>query len=326
MAYPEMPERCDYGLLKSEFDSIFQPNRKCIIRVDLDGLLSAVLMGHLLKWEIVGTYDASSLHVVRGCLPTGNKGIEKALAQGGLVFLDHDIYRKDIDSIGHHLLMWSENIPVPLHTEGRHSLNPNLLRRIAYNKAFNRKYPFSTFHFRLACASAWGTLGDFHPDEEITTLLLHIDSSFVNAINYQSNALDRLDWLGGSEEKSPLYPICRRMLRFTPRTIIEQFRYLEERLAGFRMPPQPSAALVRPGDAEAARAVRDFLRWLEQETGWRANLVIRGDSDIATYTLKRRSAKPLRSEFEPAIASEPFSYAILNRGEGGLNYGWLEEP
>jgi len=201
-----------------------------------------------------------------------------------------------------------------------------LLRRIAYNKAFNRKYPFSTFHFLLACASAWGTLGDFHPDDEITTLLLHIDSSFVNAINYQSNALDWLDWLGGSEEKSPLYPICKRMLRFTPRIILEQFRNLDQRLSGFGMAARPSAALVRPGDKQAASAVKDFLDWLEQETGWRANLAIRGDSDIATYTLKRRSAKPLRSEFEPAIASEPFSYAILNRGEGGLNYGWLEEP
>ena len=287
MAYPHMRDRCDYTRVHSEFDHLFRRGRKCIVSGDLDGLLSAVLMGHLLDWEVGGTYDASSLHLMSECLPPGTVSIETGLTEGAFVFLDHDIYRQDIDSIGHHMLAWSQDIPIPLHTEGRGSLNPNLLRGMVYNKEFNRKYPFSTFHFLLACASAWGWVNDFHPDDEMTTLLLHIDSSFVNAINYQANALDWLDWLGGSEEASPLYPICRRMLRFTPRTILEQFRNLEERLSGFGMAARPGAALVRPDDPAAVKPVREFVGWIEQETGWHARILISADTGITSFTVDR---------------------------------------
>jgi len=318
-----MPDACDYALLRQEFSGMFTKGRSCVISVDLDGVLSAVLMAHLFEWDVVGTYDANNLWVLRRCLPSGSICPETAMAQGKFVFLDHDVYRTQIDSIGHHMLQWSADTPIPLHTDGRSTLNPNLLRGISYSKDFNRKYPYSTLHFLLACASAWGLLGNFKPDEEFSTLLLHVDSSFFNAMNYKRNALDWLSWLGGSEDTSPLYPICRSMLRFTPRTIIQQFLNLEDRLTALGVSPKPSASLVQPSDQAKMRGLENLLAWVERETGWKGRMRILDPEEKAIFVMDRRASKPNKCEFVPVVARRPFSYAIIDRSDSGLNYNWF---
>lgn len=323
MAYPKMPDACDYKALRTEFSNLFQPKRKCVISVDIDGVFSAVLLGQLLGWEVAGFYTLNDLWVTRETLPSDSANPENALKKAGLVFIDHDIYRQEIDSIGHHMLQWSPETDIPFHTNGRSSLNPNLLREIT-KKEFNRKYPFSTFHFLLASASTWGLLEGFQPDDEITTLMLQIDSSFVNAINYQENALDWLQWLGGSEEKSPLYPICRRMLRFTPRTILEQFRNLAQRFKNLGIRPRSQASLSDPTDPKEMESLQNLIGWFESETGWRAQFKPHRPQDLIHYRMERHSCTPRKKDFVDVISKKPFSYAIIGSGEGGLNYNWFE--
>jgi len=322
MCYPRMDGACDYARLRQEFAHMFEPARQCVISVDIDGILSAVLLSEVFHWEVVGFYALNDLWILRRCFRSAPQDPEAALRNAKLLFLDHDIYRSDIDSIGHHLLRWSPDTPIPLHTDGRASLNPNLLRGITM-KEFGRKYPFGTFHFLLACLSAWDLLSEFQPDDEITTLLLQIDSSFVNAINYQDNALDWIDWLGGSEKDSPLYPVCRRMLRWSPRTVIEQFRTLADTFERLGIRRRSQATLTDPTDSEAWAVAQGLIDWFEGKTGWQSRFADLHSSEVAHFSMDRHRCKPNRSLFEPVIAKEPFSYAIIGRGPQGFNYNWF---
>jgi len=321
--YPAMPASCDYAAVRQEFASLLGRDRKCVISGDIDGILSAVLLSHTMGWEVVGFYTLNDLWVSRRHLAPGAGDPESRLARSGLVFLDHDIYRSTIESIGHHLLQWSPDTAIPLHTEGRGSLNPNLLRGIT-KKEFGRKYPFGTFHFLLACASAWGLVRDFQPDDQVTTLLLHIDSSFVNAMNYQDNALDWLDWLGGSDANSPLNPICRRMLRFTPRVILEQSRNLAGRFKELGIRPRSQASVTDPTSIKQMETLRGLVAWFESETGWHARFADLGEPNLIRYQMDRRSTNPTRGRFQGVIADRPFSYAIIGSDPQGLNYNWFE--
>jgi len=323
MAYPHMPDRCDYAMLREEFADMFRRDRQCVISADIDGAFSAVLLSHVLGWQVVGFYTLNALYVLRGCFPESAVNPESALQSADLVFLDHDIYRVHIDSIGHHLLQWSPDTAVPLHVQGRASLNPNLLRGIT-KREFARKYPFGTFHFLTACLGAWDLLDEFEPDEQITALLMHIDSSFVNAINYQDNALDWLTWLGGSEEPSPLYPVCRRMLRWSPRTVIKQFGILADRFDDLGIRRRSQASLVNPLDPGQWATFRRLVGWFETETGWHSQFAEFRAEDTLVFRMDRRNCKPIRRNFEPVIAAEPFSYAIISGGDQGLNYNWFE--
>jgi hypothetical protein len=317
-----MPEMCDYGVLRTEFVGLFEKGRPCVISGDIDGVLSAVLMGHTLGWPVVGVYTLNDLWVLRSHLGSEGKDVELALEAANMVFLDHDVYRTGIASIGHHILQWSPETPIPLHTQGRASLNPNLLRGIT-KKDFGRKYPFGTFHFLLACASAWGPLRDFTPDDLVTALLLHIDSSFINAMNYQENALDWLNWLGGSEEHSPLNPICRRMLRFTPKVILEQSRDLAKRFEEMGIRPRSQASIKDPTDSEEMSRLRNLVSWFEAETGWKSHVPDFTREPLAHFAMDRRSGKPTKGNFTKIIEAEPFSYAIIGSDDKGFNYNWF---
>jgi hypothetical protein len=317
-----MPEVCDYEQVRREFGHIFAEGRRCVISTDIDGVFSAVLMSHVFDWQVVGFYTLDELFIERQCMPNASAHPESALAESEVVFLDHDVYRVNLDSVGHHILQWSEDTPIPLHVEGRASLNPNLLRGITFRE-FNRKYPFATFHFLLACANAWGALEGFEPDEDVTALLLHIDSSFVNAINYQDNALDWLNWLGGSEQHSPLYSICKRMLRWSPRVVLERFSALAHKFESLGLRGRRQGEFKNPLLPEKWETIDALIRWFEQETGWQCNLRPPDPGGMVTLAMDRRSRKPNRSLFEPEIAKEPFSYAIINRSGEGFNYNWF---
>jgi len=171
----------------------------------------------------------------------------------------------------------------------------------------------------IACLSAWGVLQGFEPDDETTTLLLQIDSSFVNAVNYQDNALDWLDWLGGSERPSPLYPICRRMLTWSPRVLLERFRHLASRFQDLGLKPRSQASVKDPLDPEQWRRAMRLVNWFEERTGWQPRFAELPSLPVLRFETCRMSRKPTKKNFLQVLAQEPFSYAIIASGPNGLN-------
>jgi hypothetical protein len=108
-----------------------------VVSPDFDGLLCALLMNSHIGWQLCGFYDGKALAL---CHPVNH------ICE--LVFLDVEIYRPSVRSIGNHLLQWSSRTPLP---NFQRTINPNLLRGItAYKEEeFRRKYPFGT---SLSCS------------------------------------------------------------------------------------------------------------------------------------------------------------------------------
>jgi len=295
--------------------------RDMVISNDLDGFASALFLSERLKWEIVGVYTMNALYLSGGIVekrPSTQDELEKTLAEKEIAFVDHDINHSGILSIGHHILQWSENT-----SPGRHipetSINPNLMRGITC-KQFKRKYPFATIHLLLA--------GLPHRAVQINrrflTLLLHIDSSLKNAFNYQSNALDWIEWLGAHQEDSPLHPFCRILRHYNPVACLREMDTLADDFKRIGVKPESQAQVNDPNkEMDTVKSVFDYM---ESLTGWHCDLP---ETFETVIRFKRLSCKTGKGNFlNKVLSATPFSYAIISRtgfGEGGMNYNYLED-
>jgi hypothetical protein len=179
-----------------------------------------------------------------------------------LVFLDHDINDQRILSIGHHMLHISPNVLPGNHVQST-TVNPNLIRGIA---EFRYKYPFATVHFAMGLLGAAGaSVKDF--SESGIAVLMHVDSSFRNAFNYQANALEWIRWLGGEDGNSPLAPFCKTLLRANPFRILKILDALAQEFQKIGLKPRQQATFTDPTDENQWNKVERFLRWVEQTLG-----------------------------------------------------------
>jgi len=315
-----MADRCDYENVAGRFGWLTSPGHRVVISPDLDGVTAAMILNAAVGCTVEGIYTLNSLWAnpdIAGEDP------ERDLVEWGGLFLDHDINRRGIHSIGHHLLKWSDDTPIPEHEQGTGSLNPNLLRRITFRNAIRRKYPFSTSVFLIAVFTALDRLS-LDPTPEVETYLMHIDSSFVNAINYQENALDWLEWLGGSGERSPLFGLCREILRLNPRRLLEAFRDLAAEFERVGLRPRRQNEIRNPNNEEDRGRLVAVVDWLTDKTGWTSPFGDLAFGDLRETPMVRQSTAPTRGRFEEVIRHRPFSYAILGSGPQSLNYNWFE--
>lgn len=157
-----------------EYPWVMEKNKKMIVSTDFDGIFSAMFLHEINENELIGFYDFETIWVKDG---VDFKEIKNA------IWVDLDIYHREIRSIGHHILKFREDDKIIGHKQ---SLNPNLIRGIYHNN-FNRKYPYATIHF-LFSLFAYSL-----PDNELNNLLIwHPNSSLMNAQRYRDNAWD---WL-----------------------------------------------------------------------------------------------------------------------------------
>lgn len=318
-------DRADYRQIQEQFPWLNEPDHPMVCSLDLDGLVSAMLMESLLGWRLVGFYDAQRLWVRS----------DVDIFSGEVVFLDHDIYRESIPSVGHHMLQWQKDIPLPGH---QRSLNPNLLRGITAEE-FGRKYPFGTLHLLLACHSAW------HPEwretklrlpREFLPVLLNVDSAMQSAFTYLRNAKEWLEWLGGSEEDSPLFPFCRLLLSASPRRLLDWGIEFDEEMArlglGARSPytkRRAQAQRLDPTLREDWKKLDNLVKWLREISPWELTLPEFPDlaerGDLRVVEMRRMSVKSTKGQFRAMLDQKPFSYAIISAGENGLNYSLFPE-
>ena len=308
--------------MSEHMDTITLPeNRLMVISNDIDGFVSASFLSACLGWQLVGVYTMNALYLTDGIVdekPSTQEALEEALSEKEVTFVDHDINHPNILSIGHHILKWSNATPA-----GRHiletSINPNLLRGITC-KQFERKYPFATIHLLLS--------GLPHPPINIKrrflTLLLHIDSSLKNAFNYQSNALDWLEWLGAHREDSPLYPFCHLLRVYNPVVCLKELDALADDFKRIGVKPKSQAQIENPN--KEVNTIKSVFDYIETLTGWRCEVPTGFDTVIR---FRRLSCKTSKKNFvEKVLPVKPFSYAIISRtgfGEGGINYNFLED-
>lgn len=170
---------------------LLQPRMKCIISPDSDGLLCALLMSHLLDWEVVGYYDGKVALIREGvsCYAEDTS------------FLDIEVFRSGVRSIGHHMVRYSAKDTPAGWDNYSHCIQPNNLRGYARNPTFRLKYPLATIHLLLALLGR--RLGVKLPESAVTPLLF-TDGTFNVIYGYPENVLDWLRYMQIDDPQNPL--------------------------------------------------------------------------------------------------------------------------
>ncbi len=76
---------------------ITQRDQNVILSPDSDGFLCGLVYSHLLNWKIVGYYDGKVLLLKNG------------LRVEQCVFLDVEIFRSNLKSVGHHMVLYNKS-------------------------------------------------------------------------------------------------------------------------------------------------------------------------------------------------------------------------
>ncbi len=188
-------EQIDYDALITRFPWIVEENHQCVLSPDSDGLLCGLLMSKLKNWKIVGFYD-DKVSVIN----------KNALAANP-IFLDGEIFRKGIRSMGHHMLLLNNKRTSDKFTEGfSNCIQPNLLRNYDGKHEFRLKYPLATIHL-LASILAYSLKDSDHrltiPKKAIPPLFF-TDGVFNVLFSYPENVLNWLHYLRIHEDWNPL--------------------------------------------------------------------------------------------------------------------------
>ncbi|HJH30741.1 MAG TPA: hypothetical protein C5S50_00770 [Methanosarcinaceae archaeon] len=185
--------------LKISYPWLWEDNLDMIVHNDFDGLLSAYLLHHFNNWNIIGFYDLKNIWYSK------HKNIDDL---HNAIWVDLDISKPYVRSIGHHILKLNNNQQAPYL---KHSLNPNLIRNVTQLN-FGTKYPMGTCHLIIA-------LNDIKIKNNGLSkyLFWHPDSSWINGqnhrffknVNYWINSFLQIPLLGRAPELLNRYSECQ---------------------------------------------------------------------------------------------------------------------
>ncbi len=169
---------------------VLERGHYCILSPDSDGLLCGLLMSHFLDWKIAGFYDGKVMV------------LNKNLKPKDCIFLDIEIHRPEIRSMGHHMLLANKNHKPEGWEEGfQHCIQPNLLRNYDKTKDFRLKYPLATIHMLIGILTQ--KINIDISDAAICPLFF-TDGVFNVLFSYPENVLNWLKYLRADEEGNAL--------------------------------------------------------------------------------------------------------------------------
>ncbi len=291
---------------------VTDPGRPCVSSPDIDGLLCALLAGSVLGWECVGFYDGTKIALWAN---------PKRIVWQETVFLDVEILRPDVRSVGNHLLTFDANDAARLEQSCPRIMNPNLWRGIHFVENFPRKYPFGTLPI-LYCALAFRGL--IKPDPRHLGALYYPDSGLENAVVYKDNALDWLRAMGAEDPSSPLAPLCKMVSGQTVYGTLKVLSKVQTLVAQAGFGRKEKAARFDPARSEDRARAKRLADLLSSMTGWSALLPLISPPDVVMSFDTRRS--PLdakgraRESFEAARRTGALSLAATGRTAEGLSY------
>jgi len=90
-------DQIHYEEIIKNYPWIIKKGQNCILSPDSDGLLCGLFMLAYLDWEIKGFYDGKIML------------LDKDTPVKDCVFLDMEIFREEIKSVGHHMMQFNKN-------------------------------------------------------------------------------------------------------------------------------------------------------------------------------------------------------------------------
>jgi len=259
--------------------------------------------------------------------------LEKGFKPKDCVFLDMEIFRPTIRSVGQHMVMYDKKqIPSNWGNFIR-CIAANNLRGFDFKNDFKSKYPLGTIHLLLAI------LGRKHhitiPKSAVSPLL-YTDGTFKNQFNYPENVLSWLSFLCSDEQKSPLKSVFLDP-HYSTYELMCALKELFEELNGIGGGKRGGDKIkisdskghvvnIENGSGHLIEATRNqaenLLQMLAGKTGW--------DYAPAHWTwgpynisqLKKGSTKPGKARYNTLLAENPVSLAIIS----GLSIEYTLDP
>lgn len=276
---------------------VLAPDLPVVVSPDVDGFLSALLGAHHLGWRVCGLYDGRSLKL--------NRPVQHLR---DLVFIDVEIYRQGVRSIGNHLTQWDSSTPLPYFT---HCLNPNIMRSIT-RQHFSRKYPFATFHFLVALLAYGGVTLQFQ--QVRPGLIVYPDGTFFNILNYGANCKDWLEWLR-LDNNPQLTQLFTTLQQLFVAQLTHDYRDLLEALRRIGLGPGPRG--MQRGVTNRKQAV-SLWALLQEWTGWEAPTLPDWPHQVNFEFVKASGAS--ERSYNDMLAKNPLSFVLTSQGKGGLRY------
>ena len=302
--------KLDYDLVLNDFPWLLERNKKCILSPDSDGFLSGLLMSHFLDWKIVGYYDGKVMAKTPGT------------KIDDVVFLDMEIFRKNIKSIGHHMVLNNKrNVPINWDNYANCIQLNNLVGFDAKND-FRSKYPFGTIHFLLAILKT--RIDGINLSHESISSLLYTDGTFKNIFNFPENSLNWLDYLDAKSPQNPLnkvffnnaYSISSLMIDLQEYfKSISKFGKNSDKLKISNSKGEPQN-LIAEGTSnfsivdEEKNKVKNFLTFLALKTGWLFDENKWTFSNLKVYKFTKQITNKINKSVYDSISSNAFSWAI----------------
>jgi hypothetical protein len=311
----------DYEQIIQKYPWIIERDRDCILSPDSDGLLCGLLMAHYLGWKIRGFYDGKVLIV------------EKGISPRDCVFLDMEIFRSGVRSVGQHMVLYNRDHLPENWEQFDTCISGNNVRGFDFKHEFPRKYPFATVHLLM------GILGSRMPIDvslDSIAMLLYSDGTFKNIFNYPDNCLDWLAFWKADDEKSPLHSVFFND-HFTVSGLMWE---LKDIFAGWRA----ITGGTRGGDkikfsntkgevvnfdakqgmfeAKTLEQAEKALELLAKKTGWTYNRTHWSWVDLHTTVFKKGSITPSQGRYDELMKKNPLSLAIT----GTLSVEYTLDP
>ncbi len=186
-------EQIDYEFICNKYSWILEENHCCILSPDSDGFLCGLFMSVFFGWKIVGFYDGKI------------SVINKEYLNNNPIFLDMEIFRKEVRSMGHHMLLVNKNHIPTEWTNFNNCIQPNNLRKYDGKNNFRLKYPLATIHMLISIVSYRNR--DIKIPESAIPALFFTDGVFNVLFSYPENVLNWLNYLRINEDWNPLKSI-----------------------------------------------------------------------------------------------------------------------
>lgn len=227
-------EAIDYGKVVAEFPWIVEEDQDCIISPDSDGMLCGLFMSKHLGWKIRGFYDGKVLVVENGVKP------------GDCVFLDMEILRRNVRSVGQHMVVFNKDRIPDRWSDLNQLVSPNIVRGYDGYHLFRLKYPFGTVHFLMGIINHHK---NFDIPKTAIAPLLFTDGTWMNLFGYTENSLSWISYLRANEG-GPLHSIFMsdQFTMHQALTAMDQFLRQRDEISVYRERGDRITITLRGGD------------------------------------------------------------------------------
>ena len=306
-------EKINYNDIIEKHSWVVQRDQFCILSPDSDGLLCGLLMAKYFNWKIKGFYDGKVLI------------LDKELKPSDCVFLDMEVFRKNIRSIGHHMVQYNKKKIPENWNNYKNCIQPNNLRNYDGKSDFKLKYPLATIHILIGIVSS---KIEIEIPETAICPLLYTDGVFKNLFGYPENCIDWLKYLRADEENSSLKKIFFNNHYFVHdlmhalKDFFEKLGSIGEKKRGNDKIKISNSKgnevnlfkennIYNLEEIERCKSEK-FLNILSSLTGWNYDSKNWQWDNFELYKFSKGSKNPNNKNFEEMISKNPITWAMTS--------------